>query len=956
MSARAAAQIVVRGAREHNLRGFDLRIPRDQLVVLTGLSGSGKSSLAFDTLYAEGQRRYLESLSLAARPFLEQLPKPAVDSIEGLSPTLALEQHAGRRNPRSTVGTITEVNDYLRLLYARVGRAHCPKCEQPLKARSPEQLAARVLARLTSGTALELFAPVVRGRRGAFRAELDALYTRGFRKARIDGVRCELKNPPRLAPGEQHEIAVLVERLEHRGDDAQREGEAPLRARCSAALERALRISKGHALIVDDAGEEWLSRRCTCGKCGAAFPELTPGLFSFNRSPGACTGCNGRGQRDHFDPRKLVPDPERSLRDGAIAPWGGRRMGRGYRRLLEGLAQALDFELDTPWRKLPVAVRRKVLHGTGQREIALRLPRRLGGAQRRPFEGVIGELERQRRATGKTGQNEIGEEALAKYARSGTCPDCAGTRLSKYARSVRVGGRGIHELAALPLDKALHFLETFSQQPEAGERAIAHRVLAEVCERLRFLCDLGLGYLTLARAADSLSGGEAQRTRLGAQLGARLFGVLYVLDEPSIGLHARDNERLLESLKKLRDDGNSVLVVEHDEATIRSADHLIDMGPGAGEGGGGVVAEGPPTVIMRSRASLTGAYLAGRRRIALPSPRPLAGAPLLELRGCRAHNLKNINLTLPLGRFCVVTGVSGSGKSTLIGDTLHLALARKLQRAEVTPGAHESLRGAGQLERVIAVDQTPIGRTPRSNPLTYTGAFDAVRRLFAGVPEARLRGYGAGRFSFNVKGGRCETCRGDGGVRVEMHFLPDLFVRCERCRGRRYNRETLEVRYREKSIADVLELSVEEGHAFFANIPGAARPLATLKSVGLGYLRLGQPATALSGGEAQRIRLARELSKSSQGGALYLFDEPTTGLHFEDVARLLEVLQQLVERGNTVVVVEHHLDIIRSADFVLDLGPEGGDAGGAIVASGTPEEIAQNPASHTGRALREAAG
>ncbi len=935
---RAAApdRITVRGAREHNLRDVDVDIPRDKLVVITGLSGSGKSSLAFDTIYAEGQRRYVESLSAYARQFLDQMSRPDVESIEGLSPAISIEQRTVGRNPRSTVGTVTEVHDHLRLLFARAGTPHCTSCGDPISSQTVGEMTERVLAR-GEGAKVEILAPVVRGRKGIYRKELDGFREQGFVRARIDGEVRDLSEEIQLARQKTHDILVVVDRVAVK-DSA--------RLRIATSLEAAMDLADGLVVIATDGEDELLSQSSACGRCGVSFPEMAPRLFSFNSPAGACERCSGLGTWDEIDPTKVVPDPDRSLADGAIAPWGGRRMGRYYVRLLEGLAEALEFELDTPWNQLPKKTQRQVLQGTGKREVTFKLPRKAGGRVTRPFDGVVGELERRR------GDGDALPDELAKYTRPGPCPECEGARVGIYARNVRVGKLAIHELEALPIGDARAYLEAV--QLTGTARTVAERVLEEIRERLRFLCDVGLDYLTLDRAASTLSGGEAQRIRLATQVGSHLMGVLYILDEPSIGLHPRDNEQLLVSLERLRDTGNSVIVVEHDEATIRRADHVIDVGPAAGVHGGTIVAQGPPETLLASPDSLTGAYLSGRERVPVPAHRPLDAAPMLTVRGCREHNLKNVDVSIPLGRLTVVTGVSGSGKSTLITDTLHPALARKLHAAERVPGAHDGIEGTSALDKVIDIDQSPIGRTPRSNPLTYTGAFDPVRKLFAGVPEARVRGYSPGRFSFNVKGGRCESCQGDGSLRVEMHFLPDLFVPCEVCRGRRYNRETLEIQYKGRNIADVLAMSVEEGREFFEHVPSVRRPLETLANVGLGYLHLGQPATTLSGGEAQRVKLARELARRATGKTLYLLDEPTTGLHFADVGRLLQVLQQLVEKGNTVVVIEHHLDVISSADYVLDLGPEGGAAGGQIVAHGPPEEIAQHPESHTGRALREA--
>jgi excinuclease ABC subunit A len=824
-------EISVRGAREHNLRGIDVRIPRDQLVVITGPSGSGKSSLAFDTLYAEGQRRYVESLSAYARQFLDQLAKPEVESIEGLSPAISIEQRTASRNPRSTVGTITEILDHLRLLYARAGQPHCWECGEPIASQTVAQMADRVLA-LAEGTRVQVLAPVVRGRKGRYEKELDAFRRQGFVRVRIDGELRELGEEIRLARNQAHDIDLVVDRIAVR---------PAARGRIAESLETALRLGDGLARVEVGGADEWLlSERNSCARCGVSFPEIAPRLFSFNSPHGACPHCDGLG--------------------------------------------------------------------------------------------VVGEL----------GDEEDPAGTLE------PCPECEGSRLRREARAVRVGGLGLDALCRLPIARAATFLAEL--ELPAQRRAIADRILTEVRERLRFLADVGLDYLALERTAASLSGGEAQRIRLATQVGASLMGVLYVLDEPSIGLHPRDNRRLLDALLRLRDQGNSVLVVEHDEETIRSADWVIDMGPGAGIHGGEVVAEGPPAAIEAAPRSITGDYLAGRRRIAVPVERRMPGDRWLELRGARENNLKAVDLRIPLGLLTVVTGVSGSGKSTIVNDTLHRALAGRLHGATTRAGRFDRLLGIEHVDKVVAVDQSPIGRTPRSNPATYTGAFDGIRRIFSQLPEARVRGWGPGRFSFNVKGGRCEACKGDGMLRVEMHFLPDLFVTCEACRGRRYERETLTVRFKDRSIADVLELSVEEALPLFENFDGVRRPLRMLHDVGLDYVHLGQSATTLSGGEAQRIKLARELARRDTGRTVYVLDEPTTGLHFADVAKLLEVLQRLVALGNTVIVIEHHLDVVKSADWVVDLGPEGGEAGGRIVAEGPPERITA-ASGHTGRAL-----
>jgi excinuclease ABC subunit A len=938
VTAEAPAAIVVRGAREHNLQGIDVRIPRDRLVVVTGPSGSGKSSLAFDTIYAEGQRRYVESLSAYARQFLEQMSKPEVESIEGLSPAISIEQRGLGANPRSTVGTTTEILDYLRLLFARVGSAHCPSCGRPIASQTVQQMTDRVLG-LAEGTRVQVLSPVVRGRKGEYRKELEGFRKQGFVRVRVDGVVRDLSEEIALPKQVKHDVDLVVDRL------AVREAS---RGRIAESIETALRMGGGRVVIdVGPGREEWLlSESSACVECGVSLPELAPRLFSFNSPHGACPACTGLGTRDELDPELLVPDPARPLGAGAIEPWGGKRMPRYYAELLASLAAHFAVDLATPWGELPKRARDGILLGTGRTEIAFRFSR--GGRPelvKRRWDGVLGELERRLRTTG----SDAVREDLARYTSPRPCPECGGSRLRPEARSVRVGGLGIHEVARLSIGRAIAFFDALALGPT--EQRIADRILREIRERLRFLADVGLGYLTLDRASASLSGGEGQRIRLATQVGSSLMGVLYILDEPSIGLHARDHGRLLRSLKTLRDLGNSVLVVEHDEATIRAADWIVDMGPGAGIHGGRVVAEGTLDEILASEASLTGAYLSGRRTIPVPRRRRPRTERALVLAGCREHNLKDVTLDLPLGLFVVVTGVSGSGKSTLVSDTLHRALAARLHGAREPAGRFDALRGLEHVDKVIDVSQAPIGRTPRSNPATYTGAFDGIRRLFSQVPEARVRGYGPGRFSFNVKGGRCETCQGDGILRIAMHFLPDLFVTCEVCAGRRYNRETLEILYKGRSIAELLDTTVEEALALLENVPAVARPLRTLHDVGLDYIHLGQPATTLSGGEAQRIKLARELSRRATGRTLYLLDEPTTGLHFSDVAKLLEVLQRLVDLGNTVVVIEHHLDVVKSADWVIDLGPEGGDAGGEIVAAGTPEAVAAHPGSHTGRAL-----
>ncbi|MEZ4282925.1 MAG: excinuclease ABC subunit UvrA [Myxococcota bacterium] len=927
-------EITIHGARTHNLKSVDLTLPRNKLVVLTGPSGSGKSSLAFDTLYAEGQRRYVESLSSYARQFLDQLARPEVESIEGLSPAVAIEQKGIGKSPRSTVGTITEIADSLRLLFARAGTAHCWQCGAAISQQGLEEMVDRVLA-LPEGTRIQVLAPVVRGRKGQYKKELEQFRRDGFARARIDGVLRDLAEDIVLARGARHDIEIVVDRI------AVKPG---VRARLGESLATALRLADDLALIdvVEgegvDAGSWWLSRSGACPTCDISFPELSPRLFSFNNPFGACKACSGLGQQGYFDPQRCVPDPERTLAEGAIAAFDLKEARGFYRKLLERIAEPLGIDLDTPWRALPAAARRKLLEGDPALEIPI-------GRSVRPFDGVLGDLERRLEA------NEGRVDArLARFRSERPCPDCEGSRLRVEARSVRIGGRSLPELSALPIDALAAFFDALELRDVRAQ--IAERILKAVRERLQFLEDVGLGYLSLDRPATTLSGGEAQRIRLATQIGARLIGVLYILDEPSIGLHPRDNDRLLASLLALRDQGNSLVVVEHDEATIRAADYVVDLGPGAGVHGGSVVAEGNAEALALHPESLTGAFLSGRRRIEMPRPTAAPGPALsIRLEGCTAHNLKNVDLELPLGVFTVVTGVSGSGKSSLVSDTLQRILAARLHGALATPGPYRAIRGDDAIDKLVDVDQSPIGRSPRSNPATYSDAFTAIRALFAGLPESRLRGLGPGHFSFNVKGGRCEACEGDGAIRVEMQFLPDVFVPCEVCAGRRYDRDTLAIRYRGHSIADVLDLSVEEAVALFDAVPAVARPLKALLEVGLGYVRLGQSATTLSGGEAQRMKLAKELARKATGRTLYLLDEPTTGLHFVDVELLLGLLRRLVDRGNTVVVIEHHLDVIRSADHVIDLGPEGGEAGGEILAVGPPEAVARCERSHTGRAL-----
>ncbi len=931
-------EIVVRGAREHNLRSIDVRIPRNRLVVITGLSGSGKSSLAFDTIYAEGQRRYVESLSAYARQFLEQLGKPDVDSIEGLSPAISIEQKTTSRNPRSTVGTVTEIYDYLRLLYARAGTPHCVRCGHAIRSQTPKQMVDQALA-LGEGTRLQVLAPVVRGRKGEYRELLRDLARQGFVRARIDGGMHELDPPPELDRKRRHDIDVVVDRLVIRDDVA---------GRLTESLETALRAGEGFAKLDVGPGEREIlfSEHAACLDCGASFPEIAPRTFSFNSPHGACPTCDGLGTRDFFDPRLLVPDPTLTLREGAIAPFQGRGLAsRYYLALLRGLSEALGFELDTPWKDIPSALRAKILDGTDE-VVSFRFGRSRRFRFERTWTGVTGLLDKRYRET----DSDRVREQLREYMSNTECEACGGSRLRPEARAVRVGALGIHELCRLPVDQAAAFFEQLALAPQ--QEAIADRILREVRERLAFLRNVGLGYLSLDRTAGTLSGGEAQRIRLATQVGSALAGVLYVLDEPSIGLHPRDNGRLLSTLLSLRDAGNTVIVVEHDEETMRAADWIIDLGPGAGRHGGAIVAQGTAADIERVPESLTGQFLSGKRVIAVPERRRPGSGRFLSIVGAAENNLRGITARFPLGVFTVVTGVSGSGKSTLVNDTLYRAAAKKLYGAKDRPGEHQRITGLQHIDKVIAIDQSPIGRTTRSNPATYTGVFGGIRDLFTQLPESRKRGYKAGRFSFNVKGGRCEACQGDGILRIEMHFLPDVFVTCEECRGKRYNEATLEVRYKGRSIADVLDLTVDEALELLEHIPSVRNGLATLADVGLGYIHQGQPATTLSGGEAQRIKLAKELARRATGRTLYILDEPTTGLHFADVEKLLEVLHRLVDRGNTVVVIEHNLDVIKTADHVIDLGPEGGDKGGEVVATGTPEDIAHGSASHTGAALR----
>jgi excinuclease ABC subunit A len=933
----------IRGARTHNLKNVSLDLPRNRLVVITGLSGSGKSSLAFDTLYAEGQRRYVESLSAYARQFLELMERPDVDLIEGLSPAIAIEQKAASHNPRSTVGTITEIHDYLRLLFARVGEPHCPEHGISLAAQSVSQMVDHVLG-LPEGARLMILAPLIVGRKGEQQDLFDELRAQGFVRLRIDGKVHEIENLPKLARNQKHTIEVVVDRLKV-GPDAKQ--------RLAESFETALRHADGRALAVEmDSGSEHLfSARFACPVCSYSLPELEPRLFSFNSPMGACPRCDGLGQVTFFDPNRVVAFPHLSLGSGAIKGWD--RRNHFYYQMLEGLSKHYGFDLELPFEQLPEQAQAIILHGTGTEQIQFVYAGDRGQHYQRehPFEGIIPNLARRHKET----DSATVKEELGKYLNTRPCPECGGSRLRREARHVTVDGKTLHEVSAMPLGKASEFFRLL--RLPGYKQAVAERIVQEILNRLRFLNNVGLDYLSLDRSADTLSGGEAQRIRLASQIGSGLTGVMYVLDEPSIGLHQRDNGRLLETLKHLRDLGNSVIVVEHDQDAILCADYVVDMGPGAGEHGGQVVAEGTPSEIQSSPVSLTGQYLSGKRVIALPQRRLRPrGDRWLEITGASGNNLKQVALRLPVGLFVCVTGVSGSGKSTLINDTLYAVIARHLYSSNAEPAPHESISGIDFFDKVISVDQSPIGRTPRSNPATYTGLFTPIRDLYAGVPEARSRGYGPGRFSFNVKGGRCEACQGDGLIKVEMHFLPDVYVPCDVCHGRRYNRETLEIRYKGKNIQEVLEMTVEQAHAFFKAVPAIARKLDTLIEVGLGYIRLGQSATTLSGGEAQRVKLSLELSKRDTGRTLYILDEPTTGLHFHDIDLLLKVLHRLREHGNTVVVIEHNLDVIKTADWVIDLGPEGGQAGGRIIAEGPPEEIATHTASYTGHYLRRVLG
>jgi excinuclease ABC subunit A len=970
----ASDRIVIRGAREHNLKGIDLELPRNALIVTTGLSGSGKSSLAFDTIYAEGQRRYVESLSAYARQFLGLMEKPDVDSIEGLSPAISIDQKTTSRNPRSTVGTVTEVYDYLRLLWARIGKPHCPECGEPIEGQSVEQITDRVMT-LPEGTRFMVMAPVVRGRKGEFEKLLEQFRLEGYTRVRVDDELRRLEGAPsgatRSEAGEikldkkyNHDISVVVDRLVMKAD---------LRRRLSESIEAAAGLAGGvvevdivkEGAAAAEAGESTkgaksagqlpsdvsdrltFSERFACLNCGTSIPELEPRIFSFNSPHGACERCHGLGFQRVVDPDLVVPDPTLSLSEGALQPW---RLGhsRYWKRLVEAVAEDYGIDPDTPWQELSPEDREIFLYGTGSERHKVSYTNRFG--RRRSysvrFEGIVNNLERRYDET----DSDAVRERVEGYMAEQPCPVCKGARLRPESLAVLVGGISIAEYCELSAQAALRWIQNLEMTDT--EQAIARLLVREITERLAFLENVGVGYLNLARSARTLSGGEAQRIRLATQIGSSLVGVLYILDEPSIGLHHRDNAKLLTTLARLRDLGNTVIVVEHDEGTIRAADHVVDLGPGAGEHGGYVIAEGTPAEIEADPASLTGQFLAGKRQIAVPEKRRKPRGELL-IKGAAEHNLKKIDVAIPLGVFTCVTGVSGSGKSTLINETLYPAVANRLHQAKLRPGSHQRIEGVESVDKIINIDQSPIGRTPRSNPATYTGVFDHIRQLYSQTREARARGYKPGRFSFNVKGGRCEVCRGDGQIKIEMHFLPDVYVPCEQCHGKRYNRETLEVRFKGKSIADVLEMSVADACEFFRDIPKIARRLDTLHDVGLDYIRLGQPATQLSGGEAQRVKLATELSKVATGDTLYILDEPTTGLHFADVQRLLDVLGRLVDAGNTVIVIEHNLDVVKTADRIIDLGPEGGEEGGEVIATGTPEQVAAVPKTYTGQFLAD---
>jgi len=933
--------IKIRGARQHNLKGVSLDIPRNQFVVITGLSGSGKSSLAFDTIYAEGQRRYVESLSAYARQFLEQMEKPDVDSIDGLSPAIAIEQRSSSRNPRSTVGTVTEIYDYLRVLFARVGQPYCPECDLEIISQTVQEIVDKIMG-LKQGTKIQVLAPLVEGRKGEHIKLLQGLRKDGFTRVMIDGDVRLLDEDIILEKNKKHKISVVVDRLVIKRD---------ILRRLTDSMELTLSLSDGKAVVeAIGSGDIFFNQKAVCPKCGLSIPDLTPQMFSFNNPQGACEECSGLGTKRHFDPDLIIPDPDLSLREGAIAPWANRHSVH-FQQMLDALCQHYGIDIYTSFGDLPEEIRHVFLHGSGTDEIKFyfeRDDRRY--SYTRPFEGIIPNLDRRYH---ETDSYQVRYE-IENYMSIRPCPSCNGARLKPVSISVRVGGKGINEITALSIDKTYRFFKDLKLDPKREN--IARRVLKEIKDRIGFLKSVGLDYLTIDRSSGTLSGGEDQRIRLATQISSRLAGVLYVLDEPSIGLHQRDNLRLLRNLKQLKELGNTVLVVEHDAETILSADHVIDMGPGAGMKGGEIVFEGPPDELMAARASLTGEYLSGRRAIPVPDERRKGNGEAIIIEGAKENNLKEITAAIPLGTFTCITGVSGSGKSSLINGTLYPALSQKLYRSKGKVGPVKSIKGIQNLDKVINIDQSPIGRTPRSNPATYTGIFTHIRELFSMLPESKTRGYKPGRFSFNVKGGRCEACRGDGIIKIEMHFLPDVYVTCETCKGFRYNRDTLEIKYKGYNIADILNMTVNQAFLFFENIPRIRSKLKTLVDVGLGYIKLGQQATTLSGGEAQRIKLSKELSKRNTGRTLYLLDEPTTGLHFADIEKLLEVLNYLVDLKNTVVVIEHNLDVIKVADHIIDLGPEGGDKGGYIVGTGTPEEVAAIEGSYTGQFLKKMLG
>ncbi len=934
---RAVEWIVISGAREHNLKNVHLRIPRDRLIVMTGISGSGKSSLAFDTIYAEGQRRYVESLSAYARQFLGQMEKPDVDHIDGLSPAISIDQKSASRNPRSTVGTITEVHDYLRLLFARIGKAHCPNCGKPVERQTSQQILEKVSS-MERGKRLSILAPLVRGRKGEYSRLLAEVRGKGFARARVDGELRDLDEEISLERYRRHDIEVVVDRL------VIKEG---IERRLAESLETALELGQGMVIVsVEEDGDRYFSEHFTCPECDVSLPELEPRIFSFNSPYGACPDCSGLGFLQVIDPDLVVPDTNLSLEEGALVPWP--RTARIFYRKLEALAQKYEFSMRTPFRDLPEDVREKILYGTGEEKIYLRYRNRRGFLRSyfTHYEGIVNWLARRYEET----DSEYSRARISQYMSLRPCPACGGARLKPASLAVTVNGLNIHQVSQLSIRSCVSFLEGLDLSPT--ERAISDRILKELLARLSFLVDVGLDYISLDRAASTLAGGEAQRIRLATQIGSGLVGVLYILDEPSIGLHQRDNQRLITTLKELRDLGNTLIVVEHDEATIHAADWVVDIGPGAGEHGGEIVFSGPLPELLQHAGSITAQYLRGEKSIRPPERRRPPSWRKLVIREAEEHNLKRIDVEIPLGLLVCVTGVSGSGKSTLIHDVLYRGLARRLHHSRVPPGKHAGIEGCEHVDKVINIDQSPIGRTPRSNPATYTGVFDHIRALFAETREAKARGYKPGRFSFNVRGGRCEACRGEGTIKIEMHFLPDVYIPCEVCKGKRYNRDTLEVTYRGKNISEVLEMSVEEALEFFDAVPVIRCRLRTLYEVGLGYIKLGQPAPTLSGGEAQRVKLSSELNKRPTGKTLYLLDEPTTGLHFDDINKLLSMLQGLVDAGNSVLVIEHNLDVIKCADWIIDLGPEGGEEGGRVIAQGTPEEVARTSGSYTGLYLR----